>query len=152
LSELTQVANEQVAQAPGINYPTYAFHDPEFVTWWLGSLYMLKPIDQITVAEILRDSIHIPVIKDELDAFIQFQMEQGGIERQVEPGAEQAEIEAAPEFVGTRLEQAIQSIKFHFNRYRKENPWMVIIAGGGLAFLVVRGLWFAAKEVFRIVF
>ena len=63
-------AVEPKEAVPAAQWPSYAFNDPAFVTWWLGSLYLLQPSDQAIVADVLRGAIHEPGIQEELSAFI----------------------------------------------------------------------------------
>lgn len=130
-------------------FPQYAFHDPEFVEWWLGSLYMLPAADQIAIAEILDLGIHAPKVKAVLDNFIRDLHPEA-----IGPNAMHAgvQVDAPPSFEGTFVERSIQFARYHVVAYWRTNPWMVVIAASGLVFAVGRGVWFVAKEFFRIVF
>lgn len=130
-------------------YPQYAFHDPVFVEWWLGSLYMLPAVDQIAVAEILDQSIHTPKVKEVLDIFIRGL---DGVANGLKVAEDRGQEDAPPAFEGTLAERSIQFAKYHVVAYWKTNPWMVVIAASGMLFAVGRGVWFVGKEFFRIVF
>lgn len=118
--------------------PSYEFHDPTFVTWWLGSLFLLKPEDQIAIATSLHEAIHEPMVQAELAAFVA-----------LTGGAESAE---APVFEGTRGEQVIQVVKYKLREIWVSNPWFLGLAGAGLTFVIGKGIWFLANEALRIVF
>lgn len=130
----------------GPDMPAYAFHEPAFVTWWLGSLYLLKPEDQIAIAAGLFEVIHEPGVKAELAAYIALR----GMSEEV-PQAEPV-VAGVPVFEGTRTEQAIQAIKYHLRLQWENNPWIVGIAGAGFVFVVGKGAWFILKELYRLVF
>lgn len=118
--------------------PAYDFHDSAFVTWWLGSLFLLKPEDQIAIATSLHDAIHEPLVQAELAAFVAFT-----------GGSESVE---APVFEGTRGEQVVQVVKYKLRELWQTNPWFLGLAGAGLTFVIGKGIWFLASEVSRIVF
>ena len=50
--------------------PSFDFHDPEFVRWWLQSHYLLPMNDQIALAETLRDRISLVAVQDAIDEFL----------------------------------------------------------------------------------
>ena len=137
------------AESRAHEYPQYAFHDPAFVEWWLGSLYMLPAADQIAVAEILDQSIHTPRVKDVLDNFIRGL---DGVANGLKVAEDGVLVDAPPAFEGTLAERSVQFAKYHAVAYWKTNPWMVVIAAAGMVFAVGRGVWFVGKEFFRIVF
>lgn len=124
--------------ANSVLMPSYDFHDSAFVTWWLGSLFLLKPEDQIAIATSLHEAIHEPLVQAELAAFVAFT---GG-----------AESAGTPVFEGTRGEQMIQIVKYKLREIWDSNPWFLGLAGAGLVFVIGKGIWFLASETLRIVF
>lgn len=126
------------------SYPAYAFHDPAFVEWWLGSLHLMGPADQVAVAEVIYDSIHIPEVQARIAQFIQTQAAEAGI------GAEPAEDEPMPEFEGTLPQRIGQMLRFHLLAYRKENPKMFYVFLAGMMFAVGKGVWVLVTEAQRL--
>lgn len=136
---------ESAATTPEANpFPAYAFHDPAFVEWWLGSLYLMAPADQIAVAEVIFESIHIPEVKERIARFIQSQA--------VEAGTDQATsvTQQMPEFEGALLQRVGQMLRFHLQVYRNENPKMFYVFLAGMLFAVGKGVWVLATEAHRL--
>lgn len=48
----------------------YQFQKPEWLRWWLRSLYMLEPADQIEVAARVMEVVHVKTARDVLESFI----------------------------------------------------------------------------------
>lgn len=141
-ANLDNEPKEAVTTSP---WPAYAFHDPEFVTWWLGSLYLLQPVDQALVADVLRSAIHEPRVQEELSAFIALRTEE-----QI-PQVED-EHPTVPKFEGTRTEQAIQVMGYQLGQQWEHNRWLLLTFLAGLTFVVGKGGWLVLKEAFRIIF
>lgn len=74
------MSSDNDAQTAGISespltrdrvWADYRFSDPEWLTWWLGSLHMLPPIQQLEVADRLRVTLYTPDVQIVLDEFIE---------------------------------------------------------------------------------
>ncbi len=128
-------------------FPEYSFHDPDFVEWWLGSLYLLSPEDQVAVAEVVINAVNIPEIQTLIAQFVESRM---NADRQ-DQGEPDFTV-APPVLTGSFIEKAMQSARFFTHKAWKENPWLVGIACIGFVFAIGRGIWFVMKEVFRLVF
>lgn len=50
--------------------PRYDFHDPDFVAWWLRSLYMLPVDQQAAAAQSIRMSVNTPQVHAEIDVYL----------------------------------------------------------------------------------
>lgn len=137
------------APSTGPDMPAYAFHDPAFVTWWLGSLYLFRPEEQIAIATSLHEAIHEPSVQAELAAFVAFRTETEGVGEVSQAAVEEP---AMPVLSGTRTEQGIQVAKYKLRQMWDENRWLLIVAAIGLVYVVGKGTWFLSKEVFRLVF
>lgn len=48
----------------------YEFHSPEFVQWWLHSLYLLPLEQQLAAAQSLKDSVQVPAVHAVVDLFL----------------------------------------------------------------------------------
>lgn len=118
----------------------YDFHDEAFVTWWLGSLYLLSADDQVAVAQRLASVIHAPEARAEIEAFIEFRSE--------------ATLEAPVDGDGSAAvsDSRMDQVRFRLIELWQANPWMVGIGCIAIAILAGKGAWFAAKEFFRLVF
>lgn len=147
MSPQTATALEESTIGPDL--PVYAFHDPSFVTWWLGSLYLFKPEDQIAIASSLHEAIHEPTVQAELAAFVAFRNGSDGIDEVSQPTAWEAE---TPVLSGTRTEQVIQVAKYKLRQMWDESRWLLIVAAIGLVYVVGKGTWLVLKESFRIIF
>lgn len=124
----------------------YAFYDPAFLTWWLGSLYVFPASDQVEIAMGLRSALHTPELQAEIDAFIAHLEGDTRDEPTAEP--ERAVAVSPPGYVTTGPEQALSAAKVLYDR----NPWLVGLGLAGLAIALVKGALFLASEFFRIVF
>ena len=144
-----QTATALEAPTTGPDMPVYAFYDPTFVTWWLGSLYLMKPEDQIAIATSLHEAIHEPAVQAELAAFVAFRSGTEGVGEVSPAAALEAE---TPVLTGARIEQGIQVAKYKLHQMWDESRWLLIVAAIGLVYVVGKGTWFLSKEVFRLVF
>lgn len=54
----------------GDPFGDYQFQKPEWLRWWLHSLYMLEPADQIEVAARVLEVVHVKAARDVLESFI----------------------------------------------------------------------------------
>jgi hypothetical protein len=117
----------------------YAFHDPEFVTWWLTSLYLFKPADQIAIAEMLSEAVHAPEVQREIEAFIDFRSAVLPAELGQPVAAESAEPAGA-------------AVVARFRELWRDNPWMVSAGALAILFFSLKAVWFLGHELVRIVF
>lgn len=51
--------------------PSFDFHNPDWLAWWLSSHYMFSVEDQLALAERLRGVLNTQPCRDVLDGFIQ---------------------------------------------------------------------------------
>ena len=123
-----------------------AFNEPRFVTWWLGTLYLFKPDDQVAIAQLLQDAVHSPAVTREIQAFIEFHALEGGLS---------ADVESAPPPVASSDEEVLGGvplIKSRLAELWRSSPWMVGLGVAAIVFFIAKGAWFVVREFFRIVF
>lgn len=123
--------------------PQYAFNQPEFVTWWLGSLYLFPIEDQLAIANHLRASVHEPDVQAEIDGFIAYTSGASLL-----PADEPSTTGPVDESIAAVAKFALAKIREMF----RANPWLVGFGVAGLLFAVAQGVWMVAKGFFRIVF
>lgn len=114
----------------------YAFNDPDFVAWWLQSLFLLDFDDQVRIAMELRLKLNTPEVMAEIDAFV--------VQRSFQT---EVDLDGAGDLKSRDLVIA-ESLRGIWQR----SPWM---AGGAVVaalFFAGKGIWFVGREVFRIVF
>jgi len=114
----------------------YAFNEPDFVAWWLQSLFLLDYEDQVRVAEDLRLKLNTPEVTAEIDAFV--------AHRSFQPEGEQDAL-GVPKSKELIISESLRGLW-------QRSPWMV---GGALfaaLFFAAKGIWFVGKELLRIVF
>lgn len=123
-----------------------AFNEPRFVTWWLGTLYLFKPGDQVAIAQLLKDAVHSPAVTREIQAFIEFHALEGGLS---------ADVESAPPPVAISDEEVLGGvplIKSRLAELWRSSPWMVGLGVAAIVFFIAKGAWFVVREFLRIVF
>lgn len=115
----------------------YRFHNPEFVAWWLRSLYLLPPHLQLEAADAVRSSVHLPTVHAQVDHFtvdLLQQLEGPHVEpaaRPADEGASSADLDgrqAGPGSVSTALQ-----------RMWRKAPVLTVAGVIGLVVLVTRG-------------
>jgi hypothetical protein len=122
----------------------YDFHDEEFVTWWLNSLYLFPPHEQLAIAQQLRNAVHAPRAALEIEAFLTIRMQA------IEDGYGTAQDKLPPdENAPLRRDAGIAGFLAPFWR---SNPWTTVLGVVAAAFFLAKGLWFAAREAWRLVF
>lgn len=127
--------------ASGFDMPRAAFNEVGFVTWWLGTLYLFPVAEQVAIAGLLRNAVHVPEVQREIDAFIEFHLP-------TDPeGAEEPEVVSA---AGGRTGFAL--VAKNLVELWRANPWPVSLGVLAILFMVAKGLWFVATEFFRLVF
>lgn len=123
-----------------------AFNEPRFVTWWLGTLYLFRPDDQVAIAQRLQEAVHSPAVSREIQAFIEFHALEGNT---------MADVESAPPpeansddgvFAGVSL------VKSRLAELWRSSPWMVGLGVAAMAFFIAKGAWFVLREFARVVF
>lgn len=121
------------------------FNEPRFVTWWLGTLYLFKPADQVAIAQLLLDAVHNPQVSREIQAFIALQATDEVESPQGLPRAGEG-LEVEPD------SPAIAVVRSSLQEYWRTNPWMLGAGVVAIAFFMAKGAWLIGKELFRIVF
>jgi hypothetical protein len=121
------------------------FNEPRFVTWWLGTLYLFKPADQVAIAQLLLEAVHHPQVSREISAFIALQTldEAEPPEHQPLAGVGAGSEPNAP---------AIAVLRSSLHDYWRTNPWMLGVGAVAIVFFMAKGAWLIGKELFRIVF
>ncbi len=132
--------DDQVARMGAVATLPFAFHDPEFVTWWLTSLYLFKLEDQIAIAGLLSDAVHAPDAKREIEAFIEYHL--GGTVAEQPERPTEIDVSAS----------AVDVVLVRVRELWRSSPWMVAIGAVALLFFSGKAIWFVGKEFFRIVF
>lgn len=136
--EEQDAAGSWVAEGAGpTGWDGYPFHDPDFLGWWLQSLYLLPPDEQVAVALSLRQVLHAPALQAEIDAFV---------DRRVEAVPELTKV------VSTGPTSAGHIVADKLREMWHTRPWMLAGGVAGLAYLVVGAACFVFKEFARIVF
>lgn len=130
-NQLHQTGNDhEQTSGSGFN-----FHDPNFVEWWLKSLYLLPPEMQINAATWLKSVVHVPEVHAEVDLFnARFGAGPLAASDQVLPGAPHEQPTKTEE--GTWFEVATASLQ----KLWRERPSMIWLAGLAVAVLVIRGV------------
>lgn len=138
-------AVDDLPAADDLDIPV-AFNEPRFVTWWLGTLYLFKPGDQVAIAQLLQDAVHSPAVTREIQAFIEFHALEAGLS---------ADVESAPPPVASSDEEVLGGvplIKSRLAELWRSSPWMVGLGVAAIVFFIAKGAWFVVREFFRIVF
>jgi len=114
---------------------SFNFHDPNFVEWWLKSLYLLPPEMQINAAAWLKSVVHVPEVHAEVDLFTA-RFGAGPLAASIEvlPGLPQEGSTKSGD--GAWVEAATASLQ----RLWREKPSMIWLAGLAVAVLVIRGV------------
>lgn len=120
------------------HWPSYDFHDEKFVTWWLNSLYLFAPQDQLAIAQLLRDAVHAPEAAREIEAFLAIRTQavgdsDGQTAGQPAPGAG-AGVGGAGGIV-----RSIAQIWY-------TSRWTAALGLCAVAFFLAKGLWFVMKS------
>ncbi len=121
----------------------YAFHEPRFVTWWLGSLHLFPPQDQIGIATALRGTLHNVAVQEEIDAFIALTAQENGL-----AAAEQD----ADALDGSPGEDKPRAALAMYKQLFGSHPWLVVLGTLGVLVLVLKGLLGIARGLFSVVF
>jgi hypothetical protein len=123
----------------------YPFHDADFVSWWLGSLFLLPPQLQIESALSVNASVHKAEVREVLNAFVA-EMSAG------QPGeTEGAGPPQGPE--GEPVPQtALDAAGWRLRQLWRASPFATAIGVLGLGYGVVKGLLAVAGAFVRIVF
>lgn len=133
--------SETTGSQQGFDAP-FAFHDPAFVVWWLNSLYLFRPEDQIAIAELLAGAVHAPDAKAEIEAFVAV--------RTLEHIPAEAAAEGGPSS-GTAV-TAIDVVVARTRELWRANPWMVSLGLLAIAFFSAKAVFLLGRELIRIVF
>ncbi len=121
----------------------YDFHDERFVTWWLNSLYLFAPEDQLAIAKLLRAAVHAPEAAHEIEAFLTV--------RAQAPGVGDGHLEA-PSLQGGRAGPgAATGILGSLSKFWRISPWTAGLGLCALAFFLAKGVWFVLREVLRVI-
>src|SRR3990167_7095083 len=130
---------EQQAQAGATTMESYRFYDGDFVAWWLHGLYLFEPEDQIAIAELLHDRVHIPEVQDVILDFVNSRRE--GSNRSDSPAFRESPDEPVKGM--TARETAVASFIRAWNEQRALFIMMFAIA----AVFAAKGAW----SIFRAV-
>ncbi len=129
---------------PDLEIPV-AFNEPRFVTWWLGTLYLFRPSDQVAIAQLLMDAVHTGPVSREIQAFIELHQ----IEGDTLDAAGESPVD--PLLSGDpRL--GIALVRSRLIELGRANPWMLGAGLAAIAWFIAKGAWFIGTELFRIVF
>ena len=120
--------------------PQYAFNEPEFVTWWLGSLYLFPMEDQVAIANHLRASVHEPDVQAEIDGFVAYTSGAWLVAAGESPAVDESGA-AVARFALAKIREMFRA-----------SPWLVGFGVAGLLFAAVQGAWIVAKGFLGIVF
>lgn len=121
----------------------YDFHDEKFVTWWLNSLYLFTLEDQLAIAQLLHDAVHAPDAVREIEAFLAIRMQDfGDSTGQVDQPSRDAS-------AGNR---GTDGILHSVMQIWRASPWTFALGFCALAFFLAKGLWFAFREGYRVIF
>lgn len=126
--------------ASSSNLPQAAFNEVGFVTWWLGSLYLFPVAEQIAIAGLLRNAVHVPEVQREIDAFIEFH------------SPLDSEVPEEPEVSTEGRRSGFALVVKNLVELWRANPWPVSLGVLAILFMGAKGLWFVAREFLRLVF
>lgn len=116
----------------------YDFHDPDFVKWWLQSLYLVSPVEQVGIAKAVSERIQVPAVKAVCVEFAAgFDLPEAETVVVDGPVAQPA-LEFDPS--ADRLTQASQVATAKFAELWSANRKLIIVAGIGIIFFVGKGL------------
>lgn len=116
----------------------YAFHDPEFVEWWLRSLYMLSPDDQVGIARAMSERIQVPAVKTVCAEFIALFGSSVVNAVATDTADEPPALKFDPS--ADRFTQASQVATAKFAEIWAANRKLIVLAGIGIVFFVGKGL------------
>lgn len=74
MSQKSVDGGETAAVPNAAQFGDYRFQDPAWLSWWLTSLYMLSPGEQVQVAQRLLQVVHARESREVLEGFIDYQM------------------------------------------------------------------------------
>jgi hypothetical protein len=75
----------------------YRFQDPAWMAWWLSSLYLLRPDEQVQIASRMLETVHAKGSQEMLIAFIEYHSPQTRQEAQnTGEMVEQTELDTEP--------------------------------------------------------
>lgn len=120
-------------------YPVYAFHEPEFVTWWLGSLYLLRPAEQRELALILRETVNVPEVHERIDEFL----------ARFEDAEEDVTVGDGPDLKAMNWRQVVI---WRIRGMWETHQTVLLLFGAALLFFVGKGMWVVGREFVRVVF
>ena len=123
----------------------YDFHDEKFVTWWLNSLYLFSTQDQLAIAQLLRNAIHAPEAAREIEAFVTIRTRSIDRESSSDAGDRSPLGASADGNAAAGLSRAVTQIW-------QTSPWIAGLGVCAVALFLVKALWFAARQVYRLVF
>lgn len=118
-------------QAASTHAHGYNFHDPEFVDWWLKSLYLLPLEQQVAAAHAIKQVVSVPAVHAEADLFLAEMGEgplAGAVQVQQTPPAANAEEEPLDVVTGT------------LRRIWRERPAVIWLGVISLGVLALRGI------------
>lgn len=121
------------------SYPVYAFHEPEFVTWWLGSLYLLRPVEQKELALIMKETVNVPAVHACIDQFVA---------RFEDIGNEAAGGDTPDPKTMTWRQVLVWRIRGMWETHQT----VLLLFGAALLYFVGKGMWIVGREFVRIVF
>ncbi len=132
MNDQPQQSRNDLEKASG---SSFNFHDPNFVEWWLQSLYMLPPEMQINAATWVKSVVHVHEVHAEVDLFTaRFGAGPLAAHLEVLPGLPHDQPVKSGE--GAWFEIATAS----FQRLWRERPSMIWLAGLAVTVLVIRGV------------
>lgn len=121
----------------------YDFHDERFITWWLNSLYLFAPEDQLAIAQLLRAEVHAPEAAHEIEAFLTV--------RAQALGTGDGHLEAPSLRGGRAGTDTATGILGSLSKLWRISPWMAGLGLCALALFLVKGVWFVLREVIRVI-
>ncbi|GEM_PF-2233826 len=123
----------------------YPFHDADFVSWWLGSLFLLPPQLQIEAALSVNASVHKVGVREVLDAFVAEMS--AGQPREADESAPPQGPEGEPV-----PQNALDAAAWKLRQLWRASPLATAVGVLGLGYGVVKGLLAVAGAFVRIVF
>ncbi len=135
-------------EAGAVAAAEYPFHDADFVSWWLGSLFLLPPQLQIESALSVNASVHKAEVREVLDAFV--------AETSAGQPGQPGEVEGAGPPQGPEGEPvpqtALDAAGWRLRELWRASPFATAIGVLGLGYGVVKGLLALGSAFVRIVF
>jgi hypothetical protein len=121
----------------------YAFHDPKFVSWWLGSLYLLRPESQLQAAVALRQSVHQLGAVARLEEFIGETAAVIDHSAGTAPAVDLPIAEPEEPAAAGPADAAMRRVRSMW----KTSPSATVIGVLGIAFVAGKGLWTVVRLI-----